>query len=408
MRIGLVSPYSWSVPGGVNNHVSNLALQLEDRGHEVWILAPSGGSSTHPGAPLPERFISVGQAMPFRSNGSRAHVSPSPLMLPRMERILGELDLDVLHAHEPCTPTVAGAAVLRATCPVVGTFHAALDRSLLYEWLFPLARRIIDSLAIKIAVSQAALEYPGSRFPGDYRIIPNGVNVNDFTSARHRDKVPGRILFIGRAEPRKGLDVLLHAFAIVRREMPEANLSLAGANWDDVISLAPRPGTGLRWPLAGIDALGWVDHVDKVTEMGAAQVLCVPSVEGESFGIVITEGLAAGLPVVASDLPGYRAVLRDGELGVLVPPRDPEELAATLLDVLRHADLRGRLARDGVEAVAEFDWPHVADRVLQTYAEALESDTLKPSLPQHERHARHEDRLRRAGLEVDGNKGGLG
>lgn len=335
-----------------------------------------GGSSTHPGAPLPERFISVGQAMSFRSNGSRAHVNPSPLMLPRMERILGELDLDVLHAHEPCTPTVAGAAVLRATCPVVGTFHAALDRSFLYEWLFPLARKIIDTLAIKIAVSQAALEYPGSRFPGDYRIIPNGVNVGAFASARDVTKVPGRILFIGRAEPRKGLDVLLHAFGMVRREMPEANLALAGANWDDVISLAPRPGTGLRWPLAGIDALGWVDHDDKVAEMGEAQVLCVPSVEGESFGIVLAEGLAAGVPVIASDLPGYRAVLRDGELGVLVPPRDPEELAAALLDLLRDAAARDELAKAGVRAVAEFDWPHVAERVLGTYAEALESGTL--------------------------------
>ena len=373
MRIGLVSPYSWTVPGGVNNHVANLAAQLEGRGHEVWILAPSGGASTSNGtSPLPERFISVGQTMSFRSNGSRAHVSASPLMLPRMERILGELDLDVLHAHEPCTPTVSGSAVLRATCPVVGTFHAALDRSLWYDMLFPLARKIIDSLAVKIAVSQAALEYPGNHFPGIYHIIPNGVNVADFLPARGLPKEPGRILFIGRAEPRKGLDVLLHAFAIVRREMPEASLALAGARWDKVIDMAPRSNTGLHWPLAGVDALGWVDHEEKIAEMAAAEVLCVPSVEGESFGIVLAEGMAAGLPVVASDLPGYRAVLGDGEHGVLVPPRDPEALAGALLRVLASADWRARLAEQAAIAVEELDWEHITDRVLETYEEALE------------------------------------
>jgi phosphatidyl-myo-inositol alpha-mannosyltransferase len=377
VRIGLVSPYSWTIPGGVNNHVANLATQLDRRGHEVWILAPSGGTSTLNGtAPLPERFISVGPAMRFKSNGSGAHLNASPLMFPRMERILGELDLDVLHAHEPCAPSVSATAVLRSTCPVVGTFHAALDRSVWYDMLFPVARKVVDSLAVKIAVSQAALDYPSNRFPGIYHIIPNGVNVDDFLPARAAEKVPRRILFIGRAEPRKGLDVLLHAFTIVRRAMPDATLVLAGTRWDEVIGLAPRPTTRLRWPLAGIDALGWVDADEKLAEMGAAEVLCVPSVEGESFGIVLAEGMAAGLPVVASDLPGYRAVLADGEHGVLVPPRDPEALAEALLAVLGNADRRVALAAQAAEGVEEFDWPHVAERVVETYEEALEQVRL--------------------------------
>lgn len=377
MRIGLVSPYSWTIPGGVNNHVANLAAQLDGRGHEVWILAPSGGNSSLNGtAPLPERFISVGPAMRFRSNGSSAHVNASPLMFQRMERILGELDLDILHAHEPCTPSVSATAVLRSTCPVVGTFHAALDRSVWYDMLFPVARKVIDTLAVKIAVSQAALDYPSNRFPGIYHIIPNGVNVDEFLPARGGEKVPGRILFIGRAEPRKGLDVLLHAFTIVRREMPEASLVLAGARWDEVIGLAPRPTTQLRWPLAGMDALGWVDHEEKIAEMAVAEVLCVPSVEGESFGIVLAEGMAAGLPIVASDLPGYRAVLGDGDHGVLVPPRDAEALAAALLRVLGSADRRARLREQAAAAVEEFDWPRVAERVFETYEEALEQARL--------------------------------
>ncbi|MGO8684651.1 MAG: glycosyltransferase family 4 protein [Thermoleophilia bacterium] len=377
MRIGLVSPYSWTVPGGVNDHVANLAVQLERRGHEVWILAPSGDASTHAGAPpVPKRFISMGQTLSLRSNGSRAHVKTSLLLLPRMERTLGELELDVLHAHEPCTP-VSGAAVLRATCPTVGTFHAALDGSLWYDMLFPLARKVIDTLAVKIAVSQAALDYPGNRFPGVYRIIPNGVNVAEFVPARGREKVPGRILFVGRAEPRKGVDVLLHAFALLRRDLPLASLVLAGVRWDEVINLAPRPTNGLRWPLAGIDALGWVSHDEKIDEMAAAEVLCVPSVEGESFGIVLAEGMAAGLPVVASDLPGYRAVLGDGDYGVLVPPRDPQALADALLRVLASAEWRARLGEHAAAAVEEFDWEHVADQVLETYEEALEQAAVR-------------------------------
>jgi len=372
MRVGLVSPYSWSVPGGVNSHIANLATELEERGHEAWILAPSRDSGSKAGAvPVPEHFISMGTAVPFRSNGSRAHVNTSPLILSRMDRILRELQPDLLHAHEPCTPTVAGAAVLRATVPVVGTFHAALDHSLLYEMMFPLAKRIVESLAIKIAVSEAAREYPGSRFPGEYRIIPNGVRLDEYSPAREGRATHGRILFIGRAEPRKGLAVALHAFALVRREIPDATFSLVGPRWEQVISQAPQPGRGLAWPLNGVNALGRVGHADKIAEMSAAEVICMPSLEGESFGIVIAESMAAGLPVVASDLPGYRSVLRDGKAGVLVPPRDPQALAKALVRVLRDGALRTRLRTAGIAAAEDLSWETVATRVIAVYDEAL-------------------------------------
>jgi phosphatidylinositol alpha-mannosyltransferase len=369
MRVGLVSPYSWSVPGGVNDHVANLAAQLELRGHEAWIMAPHSGRASAKAA-LPERFISMGNAMPFPSNGSKAWVNPSPLLLRRFDRVLPDMHFDILHAHEPCTPSVAAAAVLRTQCPVVGTFHAALDSSLFYTTLFPLAKRVMENITVRIAVSEAAREYPDARFPGEFRIIPNGVPIELYERARKGTRRHGRVLFIGRAEPRKGIAVLLEAFAMVRRQMPRATLQLVGPSWDQVIGVAPQPSPGYEWPMAGVTALGRVGHDEKVDEMAAAEVLCVPSLEGESFGIVIAEGMAAGLPVVASDLPGYRAVLGDGDSGVLVPPGDAVALAEALLRLFKIEGLRTRLTEAGLRTVEQFAWPSVAERVIEAYEEA--------------------------------------
>jgi phosphatidylinositol alpha-mannosyltransferase len=374
VRVGLVSPYSWTVPSGVNEHVANLAVQLEEMGHQTWILAPTGnGSAVHPLWPIPSgHFVSVGGAMPFPSNGSKAYVNAYLFMLQRMARILKELRFDVLHVHEPCAPSVSGAASLRGVSPMVGTFHAALDRSLLYGMMAPFARKAIGNLAIKIVVSPAALAYPSSHFPGDYRVIPNGVAIERFKRARAGVKVAGRILFVGRAEPRKGLNILLQAFDMVRRELPQATLVLAGPRPDEIPRVFARVGDGPTWPMPGVSALGWVDHETKVDELTLAPVLCTPSTEGESFGIVLVEALAAGVPVVASDLPGYRSVLREGELGALVPPRDPEALAAALLRMLRDEPLRRRLAAAGAAAVEEYSWKRVAERVAACYEEAVE------------------------------------
>ncbi|NLE73077.1 MAG: glycosyltransferase family 4 protein [Actinobacteria bacterium] len=371
MRIGLVTPYSWTVPGGVNDHIANLAYQLESRGHEPWILGPVGGPGRSQQR-LPERFIPVGSAVPFPSNGSKAYVNTNVWMFKRMERILANNQFDVLHCHEPCTPSVAACTVLRRNAPVVGTFHAALDDSILYRYLHVWARKIIDALAVKIAVSEAAKEYVAARFGGTYRIIPNGVPVDLYEMAREGERIPGRILFIGRAEPRKGLLVLLRAFAQLRLQRPDATLVLVGPRWSQVHGLVERSDSGLTWPIPGIAALGRVSHEVKVEEMGSAEILCVPSLQGESFGIVLAEGLAAGLPVVASDLPGYRSVLKDGRVGVLVPPRDHVALATTLLETLADTDGRATLTANGIEAAEELAWERVAARVMETYQEAVE------------------------------------
>ena len=347
MRVGLVSPYSWTVPGGVNHHVEHLAEELDARGHETWIIAPVGAvtparrhvdSRRHT---LTERFIPMGGAMPVPSNGSRAYVWVSPKIFGRMDRAVRYGRFDVLHVHEPCTPWVAGAAVLMATCPVVGTFHAALEKSALYDGLRFLADSVMRRIDVRIAVSEAARAFPQSRFPGPYRIIPNGVPVEMYAPAVGAAKAPGRVLFVGRAEPRKGLGVLLQAFTLLRKRMPHATLVVAGATRRQVLETERN---GLPVDLSGVEALGWVEDHEKVEHLAQAEVLCAPSLAAESFGIVLAEGMAAGVPVVASDLPGYRAVLRDGEAGRLSPPGDPVALAGCPVPA---ADGRGGAAAAG-------------------------------------------------------------
>lgn len=373
MRIGLVSPYSWTVPGGVNDHVGNLAAQLEARGHEAWIIAPAGilARPTEEAA-LPPRFISAGTAVPFRSNGSKAWVNVWPLMLQRMERIFEDQEFDLIHAHEPCTPSAAASAVFVAQVPVVGTFHAAGGSGLGYRMFSPYARRIIDLLTLRVVVSEAARQYVGSIFPGEYRLIPNGVDVGAYASARGGAKVPGRLLFVGRPEPRKGLFILLQAFTELRRRTPESTLTLVGTNESELRTVASKVVPKLPLPLTGVTALGRVSHEEKIEAMRQAELLVVPSLKGESFGIVLTEALAAGLPVVASDIPAYRSVLQQGEYGRLVAPGDPFHLADELAVLLEDAAGRAEMSRRGLAAVARYDWPRVADQVLETYEDALE------------------------------------
>jgi phosphatidylinositol alpha-mannosyltransferase len=375
MRVGLVSPYSWTVPGGVNHHVEHLAEELEARGHETWIIAPVGAltparrSVDSRRQAMAERFIPMGSAVPIPSNGSLAYVNFSPQILARMDRALRYSRFDVLHVHEPCTPLVSWLAVLMATCPVVGTFHAALDQSPFYDGMKPLANTVLRRIDVRVAVSEAARAFPQSRFPGPYRIIPNGVPVEKYAPAVGAPKTRGRILFVGRAERRKGLGVLLQAFTLLRERAPHATLVVAGATRRQVLE-TDRNGAGLPVDLAGVDALGWVADEEKVAHMGQAEIVCAPSLAAESFGIVLAEAMAAGVPVVASDLPGYRAVLRDGQAGRLTPPGDPVALAGALYDLLQDGDERRRLAAAGSAAAAELSWTRITGRITEAYEDA--------------------------------------
>lgn len=370
MRIGVVSPYAWTVPGGVNDHVMHLVRQLEKRGNEVWVVAPAG-DLTRSLVEVPNHFVSSGRAFPVRANGSVAYVGMWPLMLQRMARLLPRLRLDLIHVHEPTIPPTSAAATMRARVPVVGTFHAAGDASNQYERVFPLARRIIACLAVNIAVSEAARDCVTSHFPGEYRVIPNGIDVEAYSGARDGTKVPKRILFIGRPEPRKGLSVLLEAFAALRTSLPGVSLVLAGPNPSKLRSLVSRGRGNRSGALEGITALGLISHEDKLEQMRQAEVLCAPSLGGESFGIVLAEALAAGVPVVASDIPGYRAALQGDEAGVLVPPGSAVALERALFALLQDSEQRRRLAVGGIQLAEQYSWERVVDHVLGAYEDAL-------------------------------------
>jgi phosphatidyl-myo-inositol alpha-mannosyltransferase len=378
MRIALVTPYSWSVPGGVNSHVEHLAGQLIARGHEAWVIAPVG-AITPSWRPIEgrrlqsaaERLIPAGTAVSLPSNGSRAHIALGSRVLPRLDRALALGGFDLVHVHDPLTPLVAAGAVLLATSPVVGTFHAALDSSAAYLLLTKLVQRLMTRIDVRIAVSEAARAYPMRLFPGDYRIVPNGVDTDEFARAVGRPRVVGRVCFIGRPEKRKGLEVLLQAFAELRRRRPHATLSVIGATAGqlrEVMRANGSPGVGL----GGIEARGWATDEEKVDQLAQAEVVCAPSLSSESFGIVLVEAMAAGVPVVASDLPGYRSVLQNGAAGRLVRPDDPMRLADALAGLLDDPEERSRLAVAGLTRAREFAWNRVTDQVLAAYDEALE------------------------------------
>jgi len=376
MRVGLVTPYSWTVPGGVNHHIEHLAAELEARGHEPWIIAPVGVLSPTRRAvdsrrqQAAERFIPMGSAVPLPSNGSRSYISVNPRVVLRMDRAVRHGRFDVLHVHEPGVPSVSLAAVFLATCPVVATFHAALESSWGYEYVPWLVRMGMDRIDVRIAVSEAARAFPARMFPGDYRIIPNGVAVDKYAPAVGASKVKGRVLFIGRAEKRKGLGVLLHAFARLRTRLPNATLVIAGATRGQALEES-RLAFGPPLDLEGVEALGWVADDEKIAELARAEVLCAPSLAAESFGIVLAEAMASGVPVVASDLPGYRAVLGDGEGGRLVPPGEPSLLAGALYDLLQNDDEQRRLVTAGLIAAQRLSWGRVTDEIVAAYEDAL-------------------------------------
>lgn len=376
MRVGLVTPYSWTVPGGVNHHIEHLAAELQTRGHEPWIIGPVGVLSTTRRSvdsrrqQAAERFIPMGTAVPVPSNGSRSYISVNPRVVLRMDRALRYGRFDVLHVHEPGTPWVGLAAVFLAASPVVATFHAALESSFGYDHAPRLGRAGMKRIDVRIAVSEAAREYPARLFPGEYRIIPNGVAVEKYARAVGATKVGNRVLFIGRAEKRKGLGVLLHAFAELRRRLPDATLVIAGATRAQALE-ASRVGLGPPLDLEGVEALGWVADDEKVDLLGEAEVVCAPSLAAESFGIVLAEAMAAGVPVVASDLPGYRSVLGGGEAGRLVAPGEAIPLADALYDLLLDREERLRLAAAGLVAAQRLSWRRVTDEIIAAYDDAI-------------------------------------
>ncbi len=392
MRIALVSPYSWTYPGGVTRHIQALAERFIAQGHEVRVLAPFDppdrtASFTHRGAKpqgleAPPYLIPLGRTVGFGANGAVSNLSISPVGQARLVKELRRGDFDVVHVHEPVAPLIGWVASAVPGTPLVGTYHSYSTKPVPNYIANAFgARAMQNHLHVRIAVSEAAA-WTGRRwFGGRYTIVPNGVTIDAAALAARvtapelpnleaaqgdailEATVPLKLLFVGQSVTRKGMPLLLRAFEALREHVP-AELTVIGPNAEELAPLTMDDAAGIR-------VLGKVSDNVKRAELSAADVLVAPSLGGESFGMVLTEAMAAGTTVVASDIAGYRDVVTDGKDGILVPPGDAQALAVTLRDLFYEPRRRRELARAAAETVQRFSWERVADEVLGCYAEAI-------------------------------------
>ena len=360
MRIGMVCPYSFDVPGGVQSHVLQLAEVMRARGHDVSVLAPSS-----PHVSLPDYVVSGGKAVPIPYNGSIARLRFGPATHRRVKRWLTNGDFDVLHLHEPNAPSLSMLALMIAEGPIVATFHTSTTKSLTLSVFQGILRPWHEKIVGRIAVSDLARRWQMEALGSDAVEIPNGVDVGSFAKASRFDGYPrpGKsVLFLGRFdEPRKGMAVLVAALPALVERFPDVEILIVGRGDED--ELREEAGS-----LAGhLRFLGQVDDAEKAAAMRSADVYCAPNSGGESFGIVLVEAMAAGTAVVASDLDAFRRVLVDGKAGRLVPVDDAGELAAGLIEVVENDVARGRFIEAATEAVHRYDWSVVAGQIMRVY-----------------------------------------
>ena len=360
MQIGMVCPYSFDVPGGVQSHVLQLAEVMRARGQDVSVLAPAS-----PHVKLPDYVVSAGRAVPIPYNGSVARLQFSPAVHGNVRRWLAEGDFDVLHLHEPNAPSLSMWALRIAEGPIVATFHTSTTRSLTLAVFQGVLRPWHEKIVGRIAVSDLARRWQMEALGSDAVEIPNGVDAASFASAPVLDGYPrpGKtVLFVGRYdEPRKGMAVLIDALPSLIEHFPGVQVLIVGRGDED--ELRSKAGG-----LAGhLRFLGQADDVAKASALRSADVYSAPNTGGESFGIVLVEAMAAGTPVVASDLHAFRRVLNNGDAGGLVPVEDAAALAAGLVAVLENDRLAKRYIAAGAEAVRRYDWSVVANQIMRVY-----------------------------------------
>ncbi|MGZ4115237.1 MAG: glycosyltransferase family 4 protein [Actinomycetota bacterium] len=358
MRIALVCPYDWSAPGGVQVHVHELGERLRARDHEVLVLAPSS-------RPVDDgRVVVCGAPIAIAYNGSTAPIDPRPWRIGEIRAALQRFRPDVVHAHEPLVPNTSMWAVLSSPAPVVATFHSGADRSRLFDAAAPVLRLVARRIDARIAVSERAAAFVRARVPGEYRIVPNGIDASAFAAAPPADLGPGRkVLFVGRLHERKGFPVAVDAFAALAPTYADLRLIVVGAGAQATALDELASGVRERVMMLGTVANRELPPIER-----ACDVFVGASLGGESFGVVLIEAMAAGVPVVASRIPGYDEVVDDGSTGLLVPPGDGGALAAAVARVLDDPALAARLAAAARQHVASrYDWQVVAAELEEVY-----------------------------------------
>jgi phosphatidylinositol alpha-mannosyltransferase len=378
MKIGLVSPYVYPLPGGVAQHVRYLYENLRLRGHDVRILTSSHGLQRSSEGDV----IRIGKGFSVPANGSVGTLTVSFRYIAQVQKVLERERFDLLHFHEPLVPFLSPIVLRESRSVNIATFHAYAGFSPAYELGSRLLTPSIDRLDGRIAVSAAARHFIDRYFPGDYKVIPNGVDVDRFQRAvpiaRWQDGTRN-ILFVGRFEPRKGLLDLLRAYRILRKTGCECRLLLVGGG--------PQEREARRYVatrrLRGVEFLGRVSDDEKAQLFRTADVYVSPATGRESFGIVLLEAMAAGTPIVASDIHGYKGVVRRGREGLLVPPRSPKSIAASVGRLLRDRELAREMSESGRGRAEEFSWPRVTAKVDDYYGFVIRRLAAGGALPPH-------------------------
>ena len=366
MKIGIVCPYSWDIPGGVQAHVRDLAEKLIELGHDVSVLAP--GDEDTPGRP--DYVVVAGKAMPIPYNGSVARLQFGIVSAARVRRWLRDGQFDVVHVHEPAPPSLSLLTCMIHDGPLVATFHAANPHSRALSMFDSVLQPFLEKLSGRIAVSPAARKVIVEHLGADAVVIPNGVAVAHFAKAQPLPGYPragGTIGFIGRYdEPRKGMDVLVGAMSLLVADRPDLRLLVAGRGDEEEFLEALPPAV-----VKHVEMLGMVSEAEKASLLRSVDVYCAPNTGQESFGVILLEAMAARAPVVASDIPAFRRVLGGGSAGELFEVGDPVALAASIAALLADPARRKKLATVGAKAVAPFDWDVIVEQVLRVYELAI-------------------------------------
>lgn len=363
LRIGIVCPYSWDVPGGVQNHIRDLAEFLINNGHYVEVLAPATES-----AELPDYVVSAGRAVSIPYNGAVARVLFGVGANSRVRNWINDGDFDLLHLHEPAIPSLSLLACWAGEGAMVGTFHAAAKYQKAIVAIGPILEPVIEKLSARIAVSESARLTLTAHLETDAIVIPNGIYADNYRDGSARAEWQGNTIgFLGRfEEDRKGLPVLLDALPIISRFIPDIRVLIAGPGDSEEVLANVDPQLRNR-----VEFLGKISEEDKADFLASVSLYIAPNTGGESFGIILAEAMAGGATVVASDIPAFADVLGGGEFGALFESENSESLAKAIIDLLRDDQKRKGLAIAGAKHAQIFDWSQVGEEIFEVYELAM-------------------------------------